>query len=108
MSILRIAEDARQKEGASRIDRVLVRIGNASGVMIDSLRFSFEYARAEFPAARGAELLVEEIPVGGRCAGCAGSFTVEGRFVFNCPLCGSEDFSITSGNELDVLELEVN
>lgn len=108
MSILRIAEDARLKEGASRIDRVLVRVGRATGVMTDSLRFSFEYARAEFPAATGAELLVEETPVGGRCAKCAASFTVEERFVFKCPLCGSEDFSITSGNELDVLELEVN
>jgi len=96
------------KEGASRIDRVLVRIGRATGVMTDSLLFSFEYARAEFPAASGAELMVEEIPVGGRCAGCSAEFTVAERFAFHCPSCGSEDFSITSGNELDVLELEVN
>ena len=45
--------------------------------------------------------------MGGHCAGCGADFTVEERYVLACPRCSGGDFRITSGDELQVVDLEV-
>jgi hydrogenase nickel incorporation protein HypA/HybF len=106
MSILDIVRDACAEEGCSRVEKVRVRIGKASGIMADSLLFSFDCARSG--AAAGATLEIEEVPVGGHCRDCASDFTVEEKYVLECPLCGGPAFTIDSGHELEVVDLEVD
>jgi len=107
LSVLEIALEKMGKEGYRKIDSITLRIGKASGVMLDALHFAFEAARDGTPAAE-ASLEIIEVPVGGACNDCKGEFSVEEKFVFSCPLCGSEKFRITSGRELDIVELEVS
>ncbi len=108
LNVLDIAFENCKKEGYEKIDSVTLKIGKASGVMPDALYFAFESAKHDTPAS-DASLEIIEIPVGGQCGKCCSDFTVEEKFVFNCPLCGSSDsFKITSGRELDIVELEVS
>ena len=59
-------------------------------------------------AASEALLEIEEVPVGGSCRDCGEEFTVKEKYVILCPKCGGSDFSITSGRELHVTDLEVD
>lgn len=107
LNVLEIAEDHCRKDGFSKIDRIQLRIGRASGVLPDALQFAFEVSKRD-TAAEGAALIIEEVPVGAVCARCGRNFTVEEKYVFSCTLCGSPDFTITQGRELDIIELEVS
>lgn len=106
MSILEIVQSACVEAGHDRVEKVRVRIGRASGVMPDALLFAFECARSG-TAAAGASLEIEEVPVGGHCRDCASDFTVDEKYVFQCPLCGGSSFKMGTGHELEVIDLEV-
>jgi len=105
LSVLDIVTSTAAGAGLSRVGRVRLRIGKASGVLPEALRFAFECSRAGTPAAE-AELEIEEVPVGGRCDTCDSDFTSPEPYVLACPLCGGGSFRVTSGDELSVLDLE--
>ena len=96
---------AAAESGLASVSTVRLRIGRASGVQPDSLRFAFDCSKAGTPA-EGATLEIEEIPVGGHCAVCDKDFTTPEPYVLACPLWGGASFRVTAGDELHVLDLE--
>jgi len=105
LSVLDIVRTAAAESGLASVTIVRLRIGRASGVQSDSLRFAFDCSKAGTPAA-GAALEIEEVPVGGHCNTCNKDFTHSEPYVLACPLCGGTSFRITTGDELHVLDLE--
>jgi hydrogenase nickel incorporation protein HypA/HybF len=105
LSVLDIVRTAAAEAGLSRVDVVRLRVGKASGVLPDALRFAFECSQAGTPA-EGATLEIEEVPIGGRCDTCNREFTSPEPYVLACPLCGGASFRLTAGDELAVLDLE--
>ena len=105
LSVLDIVRTAAASSGLASVSLVRLRVGRASGVQPDSLRFAFDCSKAGTPAA-GADLEIEEVPVGGHCDVCDRDFTNPELYVLACPLCGGSSFRITAGDELDVLDLE--
>jgi hydrogenase nickel incorporation protein HypA/HybF len=90
------------------VDSIRVRIGKAAGILPDSLIFAFESAK-DNTVAKNATLTIETVPVGGTCHDCKKEFTVEDvQYVFSCPLCGSKSFEITSGREMEIVDMEIN
>jgi hydrogenase nickel incorporation protein HypA/HybF len=110
-SILEVVQQYARGNGPTRnvnpprVKSVHLKIGEMAGVVPESLRFCFEVA-SEGTTVQGAELLIDEVPIRCRCAGCKAEFTVE-RFLFLCPTCGTPDVEVISGNELDVVELDL-
>jgi hydrogenase nickel incorporation protein HypA/HybF len=107
LSILDIAEEHCRKAGYSTIRSIAVDIGSASGVLPDALAMAFEIAKTD-TIARDASLIINEIPLGGRCAECGQDFTTDEAFMLQCPNCGGRDFRLTSGRELEVRDIEVD
>ncbi|HEY5999624.1 MAG TPA: hydrogenase maturation nickel metallochaperone HypA [bacterium] len=105
LSVLDIVRSTAVEAGLARVDTVRLRVGRATGVLPDALRFAFECSKAGTPAA-GATLAIEEVPIGGRCEDCGREFTSPEPYVLACPLCGGGSFRITTGDELAVLDLE--
>jgi hydrogenase nickel incorporation protein HypA/HybF len=105
-SLLRIAGQECGKGGFSTIESIKVSIGRASGVMPEALLFAFDAMKAG-TIAGGASLVIEEVPVSGHCSDCAADFSVEEAYVLCCPLCGGQAFTLCSGRELHITELEV-
>jgi hydrogenase nickel incorporation protein HypA/HybF len=105
LSVLDIVRTAAAESGLARVGLVRLRIGRASGVQPDSLRFAFDCSK-EGTVAEGAALEIEEVPVGGRCESCDSDFTSAEPYVLACPLCGGGSFRVTAGDELHVLDLE--
>jgi hydrogenase nickel incorporation protein HypA/HybF len=104
--MLEIAINSCKKEGFSRIESIKVKIGKASGVFPDSLRFAFEALKIGTTAEK-AVLTIDEIPVSGFCNSCNKNFTVEEAYVISCPLCGTMSFRLETGRELNIDEMEV-
>ncbi|HWR73711.1 MAG TPA: HypC/HybG/HupF family hydrogenase formation chaperone [Nitrospirota bacterium] len=108
LSILDIVTGKCAEEGCSTVDSITVRIGKAAGVMPESLQFAFDAAKESTPA-KNAKLIIETVPVGGRCNDCKKEFDApDENFVTTCPLCGSRSFLIDRGREMDIIEIEMN
>jgi hydrogenase nickel incorporation protein HypA/HybF len=105
-SLLDIALRECTGKGFSEIRSITVRIGKASGIMPEALLFAFEAVRLD-TAAHAATLTIEEVPVAGHCHVCETDFSVAEKYVFNCPNCGGTSFTVFSGRELDIREMEV-
>ena len=91
--------------GASRVERVTIRVGAISGAEPEALRFAFE-ALSPGTVADGAELVIEQVPARAHCAACDADFTIESGFLFECPVCRAFSGDVRSGRELDLSRLE--
>jgi hydrogenase nickel incorporation protein HypA/HybF len=89
----------------ARVERVNLKIGRLAAVVPDSLRFCFEIAVKDTPLG-GAELHIEEIPVVARCNDCHAEWTITGP-VFVCEKCKSGSVELLSGQELDIVSIEI-
>jgi hydrogenase nickel incorporation protein HypA/HybF len=105
-NIIEIAIKECTKAGCNKINSISMRIGKASGVMIDALLFAFDIVKKD-SIAEGAVLHYEEIPVKGRCRECGIESSVDDSIFFCCPRCGSYQFELLSGRELDIIEIDV-
>jgi len=90
---------------AARVKSVRLRIGEASGIVTDSLVFCFEMLASLEPVLAGAQALIEHVPHRARCRHCDREFAVE-RFTAQCPACAGWDTEVISGTELQIVEME--
>ena len=93
------------KHGATRVSRIVLRIGTLAGVDHDALRFAYD-ALSPSSIAAGAVLEIESVPARAHCAACATEFGVERGFIFQCPQCGEYSGDIRAGRELGIARLE--
>ena len=90
----------------ARVKGVRLRIGEASGIVIDSLTFCFEMLASFDPTLAGAQLSIDIVPHRARCRHCDKEFPVT-NFVAQCPTCQEWDTEIVSGTELQILDMEI-
>lgn len=88
-----------------RVLQVKLRVGELTNAEPDALRMAFE-AYSKDTVCEGAELLVERVPVRGRCQNCNREFKVESIF-FLCPNCRNTNIEVIQGEELLLESLEV-
>ncbi len=110
MQVLEIATASLQdavKENPEniRVEKVNLRVGKLSAVVPESLRFCFEIISKD-TVLSGAKLEIDEIPVTARCNDCGEIWTITGP-VFRCRKCNSGSLEILSGQELDIVSLEI-
>jgi len=109
VGIMESALDAIRREagahGATRVSRIVLRIGTLAGVDEDALRFAYE-ALAPSSIAAGAVLEIETVPARAHCAACARDFGAGRGFIFTCPACGGLSGDIRAGRELGIARLE--
>jgi len=90
-SIVDAVERRASECNAARVKGVRLRIGEAIGVVTDSLTFCFEMLASFDPLLAGARL---DFPVR--------------NFVALCPGCEELSGEIVSGTELQILEMEID
>jgi len=104
--ILEIVEHNVAAADAARVRAVRVRVGDLAGVVPGSLVFCFEAMVAGTPYA-GAFLEIAEVPALATCGDC-GCLTRLTRPPFECPACGSLGMAFQSGDELQVVDVELD
>lgn len=91
--------------GAKSVGRIVLRIGELSGVDPDSLRFAFE-AILPTSAVAGAQLEIEAVPAVARCHNCHLEYSPGPTALFECPHCRALGADILHGRELDLVRID--
>lgn len=105
-NVLTTAVERAKQEGAAHIRLVQMRVGEASGVVPDSLQLAFDVVKKE-TIAEDARLQVESVPVVCYCANCNLEFHPT-DLLFECPQCHQSDCEVRQGKEFELAFLEVS
>jgi hydrogenase nickel incorporation protein HypA/HybF len=106
LSIIESVEEQARVWNGSRVLAVHVRIGPLSGVVPDALMFAYGLA-CEGTSLQGSRLAVEERPVVIECPRCAAETVSASAQDMTCSVCGSAPARVVSGDELDLVAVEV-
>ncbi len=87
------------------VTSVHIQVGEATGVVADSLIFSFEMIASSIPELVGAHLVIDSVPYRAKCRKCHQEFTVK-HFIVQCPTCETWEADVISGKEFKVLDME--
>src|SRR5947209_9774307 len=101
-SIVEVVEARAAEYNAARVKGVRLKIGEASGIVTDSLTFCFEMLVSLDPLLAGAQLSIDRVPHRARCRSCAREFDVL-NFVVQCRTCKEWSNEVISGTELQIV-----
>jgi hydrogenase nickel incorporation protein HypA/HybF len=105
-SALQLALAEARKADATRVVRLVLRVGALSGVDPEALRFALESLAPGTPAA-GAAVEIEPVATIAYCAHCQKEFTADHELYFECPACGQPSANIKHGRELELTRVEL-
>jgi hydrogenase nickel incorporation protein HypA/HybF len=106
MAAIEQAIEAARQHGATRISRVVLRIGALRQVVPEAMSLAFEACAIGTPA-EGATLDLQDEPVVARCRPCGRQFEPDLQAInFTCPQCGQADAELLAGNEIVLTSLE--
>ncbi len=105
-SMLRIVDSTMEQHKGARLRKIFLDIGRGSTIEPILLGEAFAVLTSDGPY-EGTELVVNDIPISGRCRDCERDFTYE-ELAVGCPNCGSTNIKITAGLELDIKALEID
>jgi len=88
------------------VKSVKVRIGELANVIPESLEFCFDAITRGTPF-ENAKLEIENVSIVARCENCGVDSKIN-DYLFRCESCGSSDVKIISGNDLRVVEIEMD
>ena len=101
--------DLREKVGEenelTHIERVVLDLGEVSGVLVDQLQDCWKWASAKSELLAGAVLEVNQLAAVTICNDCGRTYPTiaHGRI---CPHCESPNTVLVSGNQMEVREVE--
>jgi hydrogenase nickel incorporation protein HypA/HybF len=104
-SIFEVVNQQAMVHRAARVQAINLKIGEAHGIVLDSLTFSFAMLTETEPVLAGALLKVETVPYCARCQQCGKEFVIQ-QFVCQCPVCQSWSSEIVSGTEFQICSME--
>lgn len=100
-----VKEEMLRAQPDRKLRAVLVRVGQLRQVVPEALEMCYQAVTADTPL-QGSTLQIEIVPAQARCQQCAAQFAVADNF-FQCPHCSGLDAELLSGQELDLVELQV-
>jgi hydrogenase nickel incorporation protein HypA/HybF len=103
--IVSIVQRRARANGARKINKLVIQIGELSDVIPDALRMCYGMC-TEGTMLAGAALEIETIQARGVCGQCSSEYDLL-KSEFKCPECGGEKWTILTGKELLVKEIEV-
>ncbi|HTU83638.1 MAG TPA: hydrogenase maturation nickel metallochaperone HypA [Candidatus Acidoferrales bacterium] len=106
MSLLDEVGQAAARQGATRVLKVRLRVGELSSVVNDALQFAWELASAPTVAA-GSVLEIERVAVRVYCPACRGMREPRSANFLVCSACGTPAPEIVNGRELLLVAMEV-
>ncbi|KUO74071.1 MAG: hydrogenase nickel incorporation protein HypA [Desulfosporosinus sp. BRH_c37] len=103
--VFEVIEQTLSQHEIKRVLEVKLKVGELTNAQPDALQMAFE-AFCKDTICEGAELIIERVPVRGRCRNCQFEFTVSTMF-FLCPKCQNTGIEVIQGEELLLESLEV-
>ncbi len=103
--IVKIVCDEAKKENAVRVVKVMLAVGEDSGIVPECVQTYFDLL-AENTVAQGAKIKANIIRSTLYCESCKKEFE-RARFSFSCPECGAEGTPTNKGNACYVESIEL-
>jgi hydrogenase nickel incorporation protein HypA/HybF len=104
-NIVEIIRQSVTDENLGNVRGIRLKIGEVSGVVADTLEFSYT-AITSATELSSSKLLIEKIPFKLKCKICGDeSYNEFGLRI--CESCGSSDTEVLSGTELQIIEVEL-
>ena len=103
--VLRIIEVNAREHGDGAVRSVLLRVGDLSGVALESLKFALEVF-SQGTRAEGVKVEVIRVPASTRCRGCSHEWEYALEKMI-CPKCGGCELQIEGGREMSVESFEM-
>ena len=105
-SLIDIIKEEMIKHHASVLRSVRLHIGQLSAIVPQSLSFCFEVITSG-TELEGAKLIMEVIPLRAMFRECKQDFEIK-DYAFECPHCGSPDIETISGQDMSIVDMEVD
>jgi Zn finger protein HypA/HybF (possibly regulating hydrogenase expression) len=105
LHLAKTLDETCEEQNLKRIGRVVLQIGEVSGIMTDYFTDCWNYFRKRHPKLEDAELEIEVIPAFTYCDGCGRTYPTV-RFGRECPYCHSGETWLVRGNECVIKEIE--
>jgi hydrogenase nickel incorporation protein HypA/HybF len=103
---LEIALAYAQRQGATQIHQMTLRIGQLSGVEPDALSFAFDVV-VQGTIADRARLVIDRLPAICHCPDCQQDFQPT-DWIDECPICHRLCTDLRQGKELELASMEVS
>ncbi len=105
-AMLRVVKRVCEEEKLSRVERIVLEVGELSGIEIPYLYDGFA-AVAEGTEFADTELAIETVPGILHCNDCDIEFPLKGQELF-CPECFGKNLSIREGRDMTLKSIEGN
>jgi hydrogenase nickel incorporation protein HypA/HybF len=107
-SILDIVLKHAMMNRANKVCSISLSVGGLSDLQDEWIQRYFDYI-SKGTLAEGAHLVIEHTPVVLCCGGCGKNVSVEVNSMKDivCPVCGNKEFTIVSGREYFIKDMEV-
>ena len=104
-SLLDSCEEHVEKNEAQKVTKVVVKIGVMSGVEPDLLKTAFDTFKEE-SVCHNAEFVMNIQPIVVKCRECLNESTLE-KAEYLCPTCQSVELDILDGEDMYLMQLEL-
>jgi hydrogenase nickel incorporation protein HypA/HybF len=104
-SLIEILREEMEKHDAKKLRTVHLRIGQLSAIVPEALSFCFQVSTDGTEMA-GAKLVMDIIPLQGYCPACQREFEIK-EYQFICPFCGTTKIETIAGQDLAIVDMEV-
>mgnify|MGYP003373355872 FL=1 len=105
INTVNMAEEYARKNGAEKITKIVLEIGEFNSVVPEYIRYFFPDV-TEGTMLEGAELVIETSIGMARCRNCGTEYPWK-KSGYRCPVCGSEECRIISGRDFVIREISV-
>ena len=105
-SLIDIVREEMSRHDVKKLRSVHLRIGQMSTVVPEALSFCFEVI-CDGTELEGTRLVMDVVPLIGVCRVCGMEFEIE-DYDFVCPECGDSKIEVRGGQDLSIVELEVD
>ncbi len=102
-SLLESCEEHVKQNSATKVTKVIVKIGVLSGVEPDLLQTAFDTFK-EKTVCDGAEFIINHQKIVVACFSCGEESTLE-KYEFSCPKCQSTQLKVIDGEDMYLMSL---
>ena len=106
-SLLDVIDENAQKNNAQKVNKVAIKIGVLSGVEIHLLEIAFNTFK-EKTICEDAELVIINQPIVANCLECGHiNEYKKNQIFFECAKCGGVELKVTDGEDMLLMNLEM-
>lgn len=102
-ALLDQVEEIAQENKASKVTKIITKIGVMSGIEVDLLKTAFDTFK-EQTISEEAEFVIQVQPVVIRCRCCGEENSLE-KHHYCCPICESIDVEVIDGEDMFLMSL---